>query len=39
MLEWLVAGPLLGIGTTIGFFVFLIIGHYICERRLKSERM
>ena len=39
MLEWLEGDPLAGIGTTIGFFVFLIIGHYICEWRLKSETM
>lgn len=29
MLFWLEGDPLSGIGTTIGFFVFLIIGRYL----------
>jgi len=33
MLEWLSGDPLNGIGTTVGFFVFLIIGHYLRLRK------
>ena len=34
-MEWLSGGPLLGVGTTIGFFSALIIGYHI---RLLRER-
>ncbi|MCW3134827.1 MAG: hypothetical protein N2V78_10920 [Methanophagales archaeon] len=37
MFEWLSGDPLCGIGTTIGFFVFLIIGHYLRLRRETKE--
>ncbi|GBE55037.1 hypothetical protein BMS3Bbin15_01201 [archaeon BMS3Bbin15] len=37
MLEWIFSGDSLnGIGTTIGFFIFLIIGHYI--RIMKEDK-
>lgn len=39
MLEWLEGDPLAGIGTTIGFFVFLIIGHYVRLWRLQLEKI
>jgi len=29
MIEWLSGDSLNGIGTTIGFFIFLILGHHI----------
>jgi len=33
MLEWLSGDPLCGVGTTVGFFVFLIIDHYLRLRK------
>jgi hypothetical protein len=38
MLEWLAGDPLSGILTTIGFFVFLIIGRKIVLKRMKQNR-
>jgi hypothetical protein len=38
MLEWLSGDPLTGILTTIGFFVFLIIGRKLKLRQIKQER-
>lgn len=35
MLEWLLGDPLVGILTTIGFFVFLIIGRKLRLRKRK----
>lgn len=37
MLEWLQGDPLVGILTTIGFFVFLIIGHSVKLRRMRPK--
>jgi hypothetical protein len=37
MLEWLLGDPLVGILTTIGFFVFLIIGRNLKLRKLKRK--
>jgi hypothetical protein len=38
MLEWLTGDPLVGILTTVGFFVFLIIGRSYKLRRMKRKR-
>ncbi len=39
MLEWLSGDPLVGILTTIGFFIFLIIGRYARIRKMnRSEQ-
>lgn len=38
MLEWLLGDPLVGIGTTVGFFVFLIIGRNLKLRKMKRSR-
>jgi len=37
MFEWLAGDPLCGIGTTLGFFIFLIIGHHIRLLKIKKE--
>ena len=37
MLEWLSGDPLTGILTTIGFFVFLIIGRSLKLRQIKRK--
>jgi len=37
MLEWLAGDPLCGIGTTVGFFIFLIIGYHV-RSWMKNER-
>lgn len=37
MLEWLSGDPLVGILTTIGFFIFLIIGRYARIRKMKRS--
>ena len=37
MLEWLQGDPLVGILTTIGFFVFLIIGRNLKLRRMRKQ--
>jgi cobalt/nickel transport system permease protein len=37
MLEWLQGDPLVGILTTIGFFVFVIIGRQIKLRRMSNK--
>jgi cobalt/nickel transport system permease protein len=37
MLEWLQGDPLVGILTTIGFFVFLIIGRNLKLRRMRRQ--
>jgi hypothetical protein len=34
---WLAGDPLVGILTTIGFFTFLIIGHALKLRLMKSK--
>ncbi len=36
MLEWLSGDPLSGIGTTVGFFIFLIIGRYVRKRMVEK---
>ena len=38
MLEWLQGDPLVGILTTIGFFVFLIIGRELKLRRMQKPK-
>lgn len=38
MIEWLSGDPLVGILTTISFFVFLIIGRAFRLRRMKNEK-
>jgi hypothetical protein len=38
MLEWLLGDPLVGMLTTIGFFVFLIIGRQLKLRKMKNSR-
>jgi hypothetical protein len=38
MLEWLSGDPLTGILTTIGFFVFLIIGRYVKLRKMRRKK-
>jgi hypothetical protein len=38
MLEWLSGDPLVGILTTVGFFVFLIIGRNLKLRKMKRNR-
>jgi hypothetical protein len=38
MLEWLTGDPLVGILTTVGFFVFLIIGRNLKLRRMKHKK-
>jgi len=38
MLEWLSGDPLVGILTTISFFIFLIIGRNLKLRRMKSGK-
>lgn len=35
MLEWMSGDPLSGIGTTVGFFLFAIIGYQI--RKLRNK--
>ena len=38
MFEWLLGDPLVGILTTICFFLFLIIGRNMRLRKMKKER-
>lgn len=38
MLEWLLGDPLVGILTTVGFFVFLIIGRKLKLRKMKRSK-
>jgi hypothetical protein len=38
MLEWLSGDPLVGILTTISFFIFLIIGRSSKLRRVKRSK-
>lgn len=33
MLEWMTGDPLSGIGTTVGFFLFAIIGYQVRKMR------
>jgi hypothetical protein len=35
--EWLAGDPLVGILTTIGFFVFLMVGYTIKKRQMKRK--
>jgi hypothetical protein len=39
MLEWLSGDPLTGILTTIGFFVFLLIGRNLKLRQMKRKKV
>lgn len=38
MFEWLAGDPLVGILTTISFFVFLLIGRSVRLRRMKRGK-
>ena len=38
MLEWLRGDPLVGVLTTVGFFIFLIIGRAVKLRRMQSKQ-
>jgi hypothetical protein len=38
MLEWLMGDPLVGILTTVCFFVFLLIGRSVRLRRMRREK-
>ena len=38
MLEWLRGDPLVGVLTTVGFFVFLIIGRTVKLRRMRGKQ-
>jgi hypothetical protein len=38
MFEWLSGDPLTGILTTIGFFVFLIIGRNLRLRQMRRKK-
>jgi hypothetical protein len=38
MFEWLSGDPLTGILTTVGFFVFLIIGRNLRLRQMKRKK-
>ncbi len=35
--EWLSGDPLCGIGTTIGFFIFLILGRYVRKKMVEKN--
>lgn len=37
MLEWLSGDPLCGIGTTVGFFTFLILGRYVRRKMVEKN--
>ena len=37
MFEWLSGDPLCGIGTTVGFFTFLILGRYVRRRMVEKN--
>lgn len=38
MIEWLIGDSLVGILTTISFFVFLLIGRNIKLKRMKRDK-
>ena len=37
MFEWLSGDPLCGIGTTVGFFIFLILGRYVRRKMVEKN--
>ena len=38
MLDWLSGDPLSGLGTTLGFFTFAIIGRWLRKRMVEKWR-
>jgi hypothetical protein len=38
MLEWLLGDPLVGMLTTVGFFVFILIGRNLKIRKMKQKK-